>query len=445
MWLREYIFNALLQPIHCIIYVVIFGSVMELVEEYPLYGLIALGFMVPAEKFIRKMFGFEKASTVGGFNAMAGTAALMGGLQRLGHARAKGREIKEESKEKDYNENRGIRTIDSIPTLALENNNEQQSNRMSIFENSINNEESSTLNPISDEQGEATSTMLNNSSGETDSSTSLISKDEEQQRHEPINMDKPVENNGNANRRKPKINIKNGIKTLSGHYARRLNNGVRKIHPVRALRRGITYGIGAATLGTIGLAAGIASGDPSKALQYTTAGGMVGGNIGRNIGEKASNAMGIKYAAKAFEVGALGERYAEKERNRQKAKFKSDVSNYNIAIKRVNQKGWNEMSPKDGIIDQAMDYGINDIDAMCNIYKTQQEFIKNGMSEKEAAESAFRAYKLNEEFGDYNKNSKTQENLEKILESKGYSSGVKEKTKKEILNLINTYKNISND
>lgn len=414
---------------------------MQLVTDYPLYGLIALGFMVPAEKFIRKMFGFEKASTVGGFNAMAGTAALMGGLQKLGHARAKGKEIKEESQEKDYNENRGIRTIDSIPTLG--NNNEQQSNRMSIFENresSANNEESSNLNPSSDEQEEATSSMLNNSSGETDSSTSLISGNEEQQRYEPINMDKLFENIGNDNRRKPKIDIKNGIKTVSGHYARRLNNGVRKMHPVRALRRGITYGLGAATLGAIGLAAGIASGDPSKALQYTTAGGMVGGNIGRNIGEKASNAVGIKDAAKAFEVGALGDRYAEKERNKKKANFKGDVSNYDRAIKRVNQKGWKYMSQKDGIIDQAMDYGINDIDAMCNIYKTQQEFIRSGMKENEATELAFKAYKLNEEFGDYDTNSKTQENLYKILTSKGYSSTVKTKTKDEILNLIKMYK-----
>lgn len=121
LWLREYIFNALLQPIHCIIYVVIFGSVMQLVTDYPLYGLVALGFMVPAEKFIRKMFGFDKASTVGGFNAMAGTAALMGGLQKLGHMHTSRKEstenVFENAKLKENNENRGIKTIESIPNL----------------------------------------------------------------------------------------------------------------------------------------------------------------------------------------------------------------------------------------------------------------------------------------------------------------------------------------
>lgn len=440
MWLREYIFNALLQPIHCIIYVVIFGSVMQLVTDYPLYGLIALGFMVPAEKFIRKMFGFEKAGTVGGFNAMAGTAALMGGIQKLtnGH-KTRNNSNNNTEKIEDNSSNKEIKTIDSIPAFRMERNNDgQQSSELSIFgDNNVDGENSAFLNSSSAGQEETNTTMLNNV-GDEDSNTDLTLGNAKQY-NEPINLDNLF--GEESNRSENKIDIKNGIKAVSGHYARRLNNSVKKMHPVRALRRGITYGAGAATLGAIGLAAGIASGDPSKALQYTMAGGMVGGNLGRNIGEKASNVIGIKDAANTFRAGALGKQYLEKEMQKEKSDFKNNASNYNAAVKKVNLKGWENMSQKDGIIDKSLDYGINDIGTMCNIYKTQQELVKDGIQQEQATEMAFRAYKLNEEFGDYNKNSKTQENLDKILTSKGYSSTVKTKTKDEILNLINVYKN----
>lgn len=231
------------------------------------------------------------------------------------------------------------------------------------------------------------------------------------------------------------------LNLLAGYYARKLNSDVRKMHPVRALRRGVTRGAGAAALGTIGLAAGIASGDPSKTLQYTMTGGMVGGSLGRNLGEKASNSIDVKEAANAFKVGALGDQYLEKETKKEKSHFKNNTSNYNIALRKVNLKGWNNMIKQGGIIDKSLDYGINDIGTMCNIYKTQQELVKDGIQQEQATEMAFRAYKLNDEFGDYNKNSKTQENLDKILTSKGYSSAVKTKTKDEILNLIKVYKN----
>ena len=39
--------------------------------------------MVPAEKFMRKMFGFEKASTVSQLGAAAGGAMIMNGMNKL--------------------------------------------------------------------------------------------------------------------------------------------------------------------------------------------------------------------------------------------------------------------------------------------------------------------------------------------------------------------------
>lgn len=80
MWLKEYIFNALLQPFHLIIYTIFVGSAVELTAKNPIFAIIALAFITPAEKLLRKFFGFEKASTagaLGGLVSVAGGAAAM--------------------------------------------------------------------------------------------------------------------------------------------------------------------------------------------------------------------------------------------------------------------------------------------------------------------------------------------------------------------------------
>ncbi|MBR6504807.1 MAG: hypothetical protein IKT41_03750 [Clostridia bacterium] len=83
LWLKEYIFNALMQPIHYLIYTIIMGSAMVLIVDHPVYALVALGFMMPAEKFIKKMFGFEKASTPAALGGAAAAGLMMNSIQRL--------------------------------------------------------------------------------------------------------------------------------------------------------------------------------------------------------------------------------------------------------------------------------------------------------------------------------------------------------------------------
>ena len=80
MWLKEYVFNALLQPFHLIIYTIFVGSAIELSAKNPIFAIISLAFITPAEKLLRKFFGFEKASTagtLGGLVSVAGGAAAM--------------------------------------------------------------------------------------------------------------------------------------------------------------------------------------------------------------------------------------------------------------------------------------------------------------------------------------------------------------------------------
>lgn len=76
MWFKEYIYNLLIQPVHLILYTVLIGTAMDLVVDNLIYGLVALGFILQAEKLLRKFFGFDKASTVEGGSAFGGAMAM---------------------------------------------------------------------------------------------------------------------------------------------------------------------------------------------------------------------------------------------------------------------------------------------------------------------------------------------------------------------------------
>lgn len=88
-WLKEYIFNLLIQPVHLILYTVLIGASMDLVADNIVFALVALGFILQDEKILRKFFGFEKASTVAGGSALGGALAMQG-ISQMSKLIAKG-------------------------------------------------------------------------------------------------------------------------------------------------------------------------------------------------------------------------------------------------------------------------------------------------------------------------------------------------------------------
>ncbi len=82
-WFREYIFNLLIQPMHLLLYFILVTSAFDLAGSNVIYSIVAIGFMLPAEKLLRSLFGFEKASTPSAINGAAGAALVMGGLSKL--------------------------------------------------------------------------------------------------------------------------------------------------------------------------------------------------------------------------------------------------------------------------------------------------------------------------------------------------------------------------
>ena len=85
MWLKEYTFNALLQPLHQILYYILVGSAVTIAAENPLYAIVVLQFMTEAEKLLKKIFGFDKASggTVGGMAGAFTAGALASSVKDI--------------------------------------------------------------------------------------------------------------------------------------------------------------------------------------------------------------------------------------------------------------------------------------------------------------------------------------------------------------------------
>ena len=68
-WFKEYMFYALLQPLHMLLYTVFVSSALDVAANNLLYAIVALAFIVPAEKIVKQMFGIKgnTESTLGGF------------------------------------------------------------------------------------------------------------------------------------------------------------------------------------------------------------------------------------------------------------------------------------------------------------------------------------------------------------------------------------------
>lgn len=358
-WLKEYIFNALLQPMHLMLYTILVGSVMQLAEKYPIYALVALGFMIPAEKMLRNMFGFEKASSpeTMGTMAMATTGMIMSGINKLIHKPKDIHSGKDEKNSKQNKINMKGDKFDTLETYANENvantpfisnSSEQEGADRSLIEdkNTNNQQNFDFINPEENNSQEDAETRVNeelpwnrknNLNNETennryhnipDTNTSLYSDNtNEPSRRLDYSNGNTQRNYTNMNndkikpKRKIKSRLKNGMMSVGTRYQNKLKNA----HPVKALRRGITYGFGAATLGMLGLAAGIASGDLGKTGQYTLAAGHVGGTMTKKMGDKTAS-EGEKNK-EAFKQGWYGEEWQDKVREKKIKELQRDPDN----------------------------------------------------------------------------------------------------------------------
>ena len=124
MWLKEYIFNAVLQILHFLLYHVLISSAIELAANNPIYAIVVLGFMNEAERLLKKIFGFDKAGggTVGGMATAFAATSVASSLRNIGKfgkgPGGKGPGGKDDNKIGDFKPN----TIDGTKGLLVDPN-----------------------------------------------------------------------------------------------------------------------------------------------------------------------------------------------------------------------------------------------------------------------------------------------------------------------------------
>ena len=354
MWLKEYIFNLLLQPFHLLIYTVLVGSAMQLAESNMLYAIVAIGFILPAEKLLRSFFGFEKASTTGTIMGGAvGGAMAMAAINRIGKLGNIGK-----NKEQKEEEDTDVRTADENGDNLLASTFGAGLGSGQDTEDGDEGEEGATPRttdnigdgtpppPLSPDQ-QANGNGNGNGNGQnrpvnTSRSRQQLEKalkalgwsDEQiaealnggqgagQARQQqirqaqgsgnpprvPISSSRPSQRQMPTRTRGQKLK---GIAKVAGKYVRKGGASALKKAPGV-----IGKAYGAAALGAMGAIAGISTGDLSNIATYTGTAGAVGYATGGALGDAATNmatsvATGVPNTARRLQNEYIDEVYGD--------------------------------------------------------------------------------------------------------------------------------------
>lgn len=400
MWMKEYTFNALIQPFHLIIYYVLVSSAIELASDNPIYALVAIGFMMPAEKLLRKFFGFNKSETSGVLGGALGGAMLMQGINALskrgkgsgGKKGGSGAEGKEESK-------KPVRTADSGKNMnelldRIDGDKEEPTSNPS---NSV---------PVGDSKYSAEQERLDELEaegfGEGDPEWDKAKADFDKHK-----LDIPLEENlpddyeiDETPINEAQINADEDIgeqNQLEKEETHRLKAGVTMAGRWAAKAGGLALrGATAATLGTIGVAAGLASDDYSNVFKYGAA-GLVAGNVvagaGMNRVKKLpSDAYRVKQAYENERKRFEQEAYSAAERKR---RANSRADNEFLKDKQAVQLYKDKFGSEE--YKQAMEkaleyrqYGVTDNDAIIKAMKLKTK----GLNDKKRILIAGTAHQL---------------------------------------------------
>ena len=287
MWLKDYIYNLLLQPFHLLLYTMLVGSVMDLASSNVFYAIVALAFLMPAEQLLRRLFGFEKSDTAGSImSGVVGGSMLMNAINGIGKIGSIPKKIGGGNGDSSGSGNNGktrlvARKPDADKKKSMEdllkddnngNDNSSDNGTVRLTDNQgtennngqSNNSDNSNIRLVGRGRGQSTGVLNSTNS----------SQNEENQTEETNNE------NDNSDSKAEKPKIIRAVAGTAGHYTAKVAKKVPRL---------LTKGAMAASMGTIGVAAGLATGDLSNAGKYGLAAAGVGAKVGDGVSNVASN------------------------------------------------------------------------------------------------------------------------------------------------------------
>lgn len=312
-WFREYIFNLLLQPMHLLLYYILVTSAFNLAGQNIIYSIVAIGFMIPAEKLLRSFFGFEKSNTASASNGAAIGALAMAGVNRLSKisegkkgSSSSGGSSSGSSSSSDDN-GKGVREAKNLfdgdvsETKAINSPTEDAAQEINDETNRIDADQKA----LDEMKGEATS----------DEDRAYIEEEQEKiNRARDLNLAKEAKNKELAQREQEEdkkktlessnieIDNREKLKQRNNKLPKRVVRGVvkgvaktayRATPALKAMSRvaiPVVRFAGAAAAGTVGVAAGVAQGSPGDAAKDFGIGIAAGNIAGKNISKTAHNA-----------------------------------------------------------------------------------------------------------------------------------------------------------
>ena len=416
IWFKEYTMNAIIQPVHLILYTVFVTSATDLATDNPIYALVAIAFLIPAEKFIKKMFGLDKAESAGGFASFAGGAMAMKGLQSLANLGGKKSGKSSSGNGKDNLEGNGKirfnKTNSSAANLDTFNQRSSSNNpeNARIADSSASNyQDMGGKNEINNQQkATARQSSLQDTRDEweriaNDENASDLDREKARQQLEMIDEDLGIKQGdsiidtslGQPEMPENPDNSENSDKWAKLKTVGRAGLSVGKITGAKAWKglkftgKALTKTTGAVGGATLGLAAGLTTGDMSKAISFAATGAAAGGMIGNNL----TNMPGAMYSGT--------KRGIDKARNSidsVRDKFNTDVYGYEYARDkrniRQNNRSLNQLYKNKEELEKARDlagqlHGFKGNEK--DILKAKADYYAAGITDEKLINNAIKA------------------------------------------------------
>ena len=352
-WFKEYMFYALLQPMHMLLYTVFVSSALSVAANNLLYAIVALAFIVPAEKIVKQMFGIKgnTESTLGGFAGGALASQAFNMLRKGPSAPKKGGDGPKGEKGVRFTNPNKANAMDTLAGDAMENGVENAAQTATAAgigaaagaaSANANNEETDNNGVHVGDDGVIDGVQFreipDNEQQGNETENPAMPENSQQQNQNPDNTNA----NGDNQNEDPFAAIRAKANSAKGNLGAAINSRVQSAGGWSGIAKGV--GITGAklagraammtTMGALGLGVGIVGGDMSDTLKGLGAGLTAGYATGGRLNSAVGNTIVGNNAAGRFLDDAIRGTGPERKRNDYIRSYMSNQENRNRLIEK---------------------------------------------------------------------------------------------------------------
>lgn len=352
-WFKEYMFYALLQPMHMLLYTVFVSSALSVAANNLLYAIVALAFIVPAEKIVKQMFGIKgnTESTLGGFAGGALASQAFNMLRKGPSAPKKGGDGPKGEKGVRFTNPNKANAMDTLAGDAMENGVENAAQTATAAgigaaagaaSANANNEETDNNGVHVGDDGVIDGVQFreipDNEQQGNETENPAMPENSQQQNQNPDNTNA----NGDNQNEDPFAAIRAKANSAKGNVGAAINSRVQSAGGWSGIAKGV--GITGAklagraammtTMGALGLGVGIVGGDMSDTLKGLGAGLTAGYATGGRLNSAIGNTLTGNNAAGRFLDDAIRGTGPERKRNDYIRSYMSNQENINRLIEK---------------------------------------------------------------------------------------------------------------